>query len=54
MTQQVIGATPMGVFRDVERPVYDELMADQIATAKAGGEGELTALLAGGDTWSIA
>ena len=31
----------MGVFRSVERPVYDELMADQIATAKAKGEGEL-------------
>ena len=27
MTQQVIGATPMGVFRSVERPVYDELSA---------------------------
>jgi 2-oxoglutarate ferredoxin oxidoreductase subunit beta len=54
MTQQVIGATPMGVFRDVERPVYDELMAEQIETAKAGGEGELAALLVGGDTWSIA
>ena len=25
--------TPIGVFRDVERPVYDALMADQIAKA---------------------
>jgi 2-oxoglutarate ferredoxin oxidoreductase subunit beta len=53
MTQQVIGATPMGVFRSVDRPVYDELMADQIATAKAGGEGELAGLLGSGDTWTI-
>jgi 2-oxoglutarate ferredoxin oxidoreductase subunit beta len=54
MTQTVIGATPMGVFRSVERPVYDELMAEQIGTAQAGGEGELAALLGSGDTWSIA
>ncbi|MGI9112827.1 MAG: 2-oxoacid:ferredoxin oxidoreductase subunit beta, partial [Gaiellaceae bacterium] len=53
MTQTVIGATPMGVCRSVERPVYDELMAEQIETAKAKGKGELASLLAGGDTWSI-
>jgi 2-oxoglutarate/2-oxoacid ferredoxin oxidoreductase subunit beta len=53
MTQQVIGATPMGVFRSVDRPVYDELMAEQIGVAKAKGEGELTALLGSGDTWTI-
>ncbi len=41
MTQDVIGATPMGVFRSVERPVYDELMAEQISVAKGKGEGEL-------------
>ena len=54
MTQTAIGATPMGVFRDVERPVYDELMAEQISVAKAKGEGELEALLGSGDTWTIA
>ena len=53
MTQQAIGATPMGVFRAVERPVYDELMAEQIGVAKAKGEGELAALLGSGDTWTI-
>jgi 2-oxoglutarate ferredoxin oxidoreductase subunit beta len=53
MTQQVIGATPMGVFRAVDRPVYDELMAEQIEVAKAKGEGELAALLGSGDTWTI-
>src|ERR671931_2476212 len=44
--------TPIGVFRDVDRPVYDELMADQLeqATAKQG-RGDLTKLLHGGDTW---
>jgi 2-oxoglutarate/2-oxoacid ferredoxin oxidoreductase subunit beta len=53
MSQASVGATPMGVFRSVERPVYDELMAEQIGVAKAKGEGELAALLGSGDTWSI-
>jgi 2-oxoglutarate/2-oxoacid ferredoxin oxidoreductase subunit beta len=53
MSQASVGATPMGVFRAVERPVYDELMAEQIGVAKAKGEGELAALLGSGDTWQI-
>ena len=53
MTQQAIGATPMGVFRSVDRPVYDELMTEQLETARAKGEGELASLLAGSDTWTI-
>ena len=48
------GPTPFGVFRDVERPVYDELMAEQIAAAKAKhGEGDLRELLTSGDSWTI-
>lgn len=43
----------MGVFRSVDRPVYDELMADQISVAQGKGEDELAALLGRGDTWSI-
>ena len=53
MSQASVGATPMGVFRAVDRPVYDELMAEQIGVAKAKGEGELAALLGSGDTWTI-
>ncbi|MDQ3161691.1 MAG: 2-oxoacid:ferredoxin oxidoreductase subunit beta [Gaiellaceae bacterium] len=53
MTQTAIGATPMGVFRAVERPVYDELMAEQINVARAKGEGKLVQLLHGADTWAI-
>jgi 2-oxoglutarate ferredoxin oxidoreductase subunit beta len=38
----------------VGRPVYDELMAGQIAAAKEqGGEGDLAALVASGDSWTI-
>ncbi|MDY0809869.1 2-oxoacid:ferredoxin oxidoreductase subunit beta [Kitasatospora purpeofusca] len=46
--------TPIGVLREVRRPVYDELMAEQLDTAVADrGEGDLAALLAGGDTWAV-
>jgi 2-oxoglutarate ferredoxin oxidoreductase subunit beta len=46
--------TPIGIFRQVPRSSYDELMAAQIDDAKARqGAGDLTALLAGGDTWQI-
>jgi 2-oxoglutarate ferredoxin oxidoreductase subunit beta len=46
--------TPVGVFRDVARPSYDAMFAEQMATAQAGGAPDLAALLAGNDTWDIA
>ncbi|MGV9990073.1 2-oxoacid:ferredoxin oxidoreductase subunit beta [Streptomyces sp. NPDC003374] len=46
--------TPIGVFRSVDRPVYDTEMADQLETAvEQRGKGDLAALLAGGDTWTV-
>ena len=46
--------TPVGVFRQAEQPSYDRLMADQIAAAQArSGPGDLSALLAGHDTWEV-
>jgi len=45
--------TPIGIFRSVDRPSYDNLMAGQITAARAGGEGSLTTLLAGNDTWEV-
>jgi 2-oxoglutarate ferredoxin oxidoreductase subunit beta len=54
VTQETAGGTPLGVFRDVERPVYDELMSEQLATAvEKRGEGDLHALLHSGETWAI-
>ena len=45
---------PIGVFRQVPRDSYDELMAGQIDTARTKqGAGDLTALLTSGDTWQI-
>ncbi|MGW7103867.1 2-oxoacid:ferredoxin oxidoreductase subunit beta [Streptomyces sp. NPDC054838] len=46
--------TPVGVFRDIDRPVYDTLMADQLDTAvDQRGKGDLGALLTGNDTWTV-
>jgi 2-oxoglutarate ferredoxin oxidoreductase subunit beta len=46
--------TPVGVFRQVEQPSYDQLMAEQIEAAKQrSGPGDLAALLAGNDTWEV-
>jgi 2-oxoglutarate/2-oxoacid ferredoxin oxidoreductase subunit beta len=53
LTRDSVGATPIGIFRDVERPVYDQLMADQIDTAQEQKKGQLGALLGAGDTWTI-
>jgi 2-oxoglutarate/2-oxoacid ferredoxin oxidoreductase subunit beta len=53
LTRESCGATPIGVFRDVERPVYDDLMGEQIETARQKQEGDLGALLHAGDTWTI-
>jgi 2-oxoglutarate ferredoxin oxidoreductase subunit beta len=47
-------AVPLGVFRQVERPVYDDLMSEQLEAAReTSGEGDLAALLHSGDTWTV-
>jgi 2-oxoglutarate ferredoxin oxidoreductase subunit beta len=47
--------TALGVFRDVRRPVYGELMEKQIADAtQRFGQGDLGKLLHSGDTWDVA
>ena len=54
LTLGTVGAAPIGVFRDVGRPIYDELMDEQLAAAaERRGEGDLAALLGSGDTWTI-
>jgi 2-oxoglutarate ferredoxin oxidoreductase subunit beta len=52
---RLTGVTPIGVFRDVDRPSYDELLNAQVdAAVEKDGQGDLMALLHGGDTWSVA
>jgi len=46
--------TPVGVFRDVARPVYEEAVQIQLAAAsERNGPGDLGALLASGSTWTV-
>ena len=48
------GPTPIGVFRDVRRPVYGRDLDAQLAAARAhAGDAELDALLRAGDTWTV-
>ena len=48
---------PIGIFRQVDRPTYDDLARDQIVQATAGTSGSPTerlgALIGGGDTWTV-
>jgi len=48
------GPTPIGLFRQVERPVYGDLVQSQLEAAVAlRGRGDLGALLAGSDPWDV-
>ena len=54
ITFETDGAVPLGVFRAVERPVYDDLMSEQLEAARErSGEGDLATLLHSGDTWTV-
>jgi 2-oxoglutarate ferredoxin oxidoreductase subunit beta len=46
--------TPVGVFRDVARPVYEESMQVQLAAAsERNGPGDLASLIGSGSTWTV-
>jgi 2-oxoglutarate ferredoxin oxidoreductase subunit beta len=43
-----------GIFRQVQRPTYDELLMGQIAAAvKKNGRGDVARLLNAGTTWDV-
>jgi len=45
---------PMGIFRAVERPTYDEAVGQQVDDVIGDkGEGDLEALFNAGDTWTV-
>ena len=52
----VLHQSPIGIFRQVERPTYDDQARAQIATA-AQGESDhraaLAGLISGSDTWTV-
>jgi 2-oxoglutarate/2-oxoacid ferredoxin oxidoreductase subunit beta len=46
--------TPIGVFRDISRPSYDQLVSEQMAEVlEQKGPGDLQSLLTGSDTWNV-
>ncbi|HEU5034871.1 MAG TPA: 2-oxoacid:ferredoxin oxidoreductase subunit beta [Mycobacteriales bacterium] len=47
------GVTPIGIFRSVTGPTYDDQVNAQLAAAEQAGPADLAALLASGDTWTI-
>jgi 2-oxoglutarate ferredoxin oxidoreductase subunit beta len=48
------GPTPIGVFRKVERPAYEDLLTEQIAEAQAAkGVGDLESLLRSSGSWTV-
>ena len=54
LTWETAGGVPLGVFRSVARPVYEDLVHEQVRTSiERKGEGDLRALLHGSDTWTI-
>jgi 2-oxoglutarate/2-oxoacid ferredoxin oxidoreductase subunit beta len=45
---------PVGIFRAIERPTYEEMMVDQIdAAVSKAGPGSLEKLMNSGDTWVV-
>ena len=45
---------PVGIFRSVRQPCYEDLMKDQVRVAKEQlGDGSLEALLNAGETWTV-
>jgi 2-oxoglutarate ferredoxin oxidoreductase subunit beta len=53
LSSQDLRYTPMGVFRSVEKPTYDAMMAEQLDVARAERAPDLDALLVGNDTWTV-
>jgi len=52
----VLAHAPIGIFRQVEQPTYDDLARDQISVASQGSPDRSTALaglLSSGDTWTV-
>ncbi len=46
--------TPVGVFRDVQRPVYEvEVQAQLAETLERSGPGDLSKIIASGATWTV-
>ena len=53
LSSQDLRYTPMGVFRSIQKPTYDAMMADQLEVARTDEPADLDALLKGNDNWVV-
>jgi len=54
LAEQPVTPTPIGVFRDIARPVYEQAVQVQLAAAaERNGPGDLATLISGGSTWTV-
>jgi 2-oxoglutarate ferredoxin oxidoreductase subunit beta len=53
LSSQDLRYTPMGVFRSIQKPTYDAMMADQLEVARTEAPADLDGLLLGNDSWTV-
>jgi 2-oxoglutarate/2-oxoacid ferredoxin oxidoreductase subunit beta len=54
LSERPTGPTPIGVFRDIDRPIYGEELALELEEARAKvGPDDVEALLHSGETWTV-
>ena len=51
----VLHRAPIGIFRQVDAPTYDDLAREQVALAASQGNDDdaLQSVINGGDTWTV-
>ena len=50
---RTIFPVPVGIFRNIDAPTYEQVVAQQVEDARARKPGDLAALVHGGDTWEV-
>ncbi len=52
---ETLNTSPIGIFRDVQRPTYDDLARAQLTTQEDPAErlDKLQQLITGSDTWTV-
>ncbi len=54
LAETALAEPPIGVYRSVSQPSFDQLYQERLATARPGGRGDLRTLLTGADSWVVA
>ncbi|SNR70184.1 2-oxoglutarate ferredoxin oxidoreductase subunit beta [Haloechinothrix alba] len=53
LDDQTLTHTPTGIFRQVQRPTYDDAAREQVSKARHDKPADLQAVLTGNDTWTV-